>query len=175
MKAITIWQPWASLLACGAKKFETRSWSTSYRGPIAIHAGIAFNNSFPEGFAEVAHASLKKSMPGFTFMHELPRGAIIATAELVNCWYIVHNPGTDIDVARHIPIGAESMTQDKHAPDFADYFIPSEREMIFGNWTPGRYAWEIANIKLLDTPIPAKGKQGLWNWEAAQAGKGNAG
>ncbi|MFV0399180.1 MAG: ASCH domain-containing protein [Oscillospiraceae bacterium] len=38
MKAITIWQPWASLLACGAKKYETRSWVTSYRGPIAIHA-----------------------------------------------------------------------------------------------------------------------------------------
>ncbi len=38
MKAITIWQPWASLLACGAKQYETRSWATSYRGPIAIHA-----------------------------------------------------------------------------------------------------------------------------------------
>ena len=38
MKAITIWQPWASLLACGGKRFETRSWATSYRGPIAIHA-----------------------------------------------------------------------------------------------------------------------------------------
>jgi hypothetical protein len=38
MKAITIWQPWASLKACGAKEFETRSWATSYRGPIAIHA-----------------------------------------------------------------------------------------------------------------------------------------
>ncbi len=37
MKAITIWQPWASLIACGAKKFETRSWATNYRGPIAIH------------------------------------------------------------------------------------------------------------------------------------------
>ncbi len=38
MKAITIWQPWASLIACGAKKYETRSWATNYRGPIAIHA-----------------------------------------------------------------------------------------------------------------------------------------
>lgn len=38
MKAITLWQPWASLLACGAKGYETRSWATSYRGQIAIHA-----------------------------------------------------------------------------------------------------------------------------------------
>jgi hypothetical protein len=38
MKAITIWQPWASLIAIGAKQYETRSWETKYRGPIAIHA-----------------------------------------------------------------------------------------------------------------------------------------
>jgi hypothetical protein len=39
MKAITILQPWASLIACGAKQIETRRWATSYRGPIAIHTG----------------------------------------------------------------------------------------------------------------------------------------
>ena len=38
MKAITIWQPWATLLPLGVKLYETRSWATSYRGPIAIHA-----------------------------------------------------------------------------------------------------------------------------------------
>lgn len=39
MKAITIRQPWASLIALGEKKIETRSWQTKYRGPILIHAG----------------------------------------------------------------------------------------------------------------------------------------
>jgi hypothetical protein len=38
MKAISLWQPWATLVAIGAKTIETRGWSTSYRGPIAIHA-----------------------------------------------------------------------------------------------------------------------------------------
>ena len=38
MKAISLWQPWASLVAMNLKRFETRSWSTSYRGEIAIHA-----------------------------------------------------------------------------------------------------------------------------------------
>lgn len=52
MKALTIWQPWASLLACGGKRFETRSWATSYRGPIAIHAATikipqVFKKCFP--------------------------------------------------------------------------------------------------------------------------------
>jgi activating signal cointegrator 1 len=39
MKAITIIQPWATLIALGEKKFETRSWATKHRGPLAIHAG----------------------------------------------------------------------------------------------------------------------------------------
>ena len=34
MKALTIWQPWAQLLATGTKSIETRSWGTRYRGPI---------------------------------------------------------------------------------------------------------------------------------------------
>jgi len=38
MRAITLWQPWASLMALGYKKIETRSWSTKYRGPLLIHA-----------------------------------------------------------------------------------------------------------------------------------------
>jgi hypothetical protein len=39
MKAITLWQPWASFVGLGVKTIETRSWSTRYRGPLAIHAG----------------------------------------------------------------------------------------------------------------------------------------
>jgi hypothetical protein len=36
-KALSIWQPWAHLLATGEKLYETRNWSTSYRGRILIH------------------------------------------------------------------------------------------------------------------------------------------
>lgn len=39
MKALTLHQPWASLVALGVKTVETRGWATSYRGPLAIHAG----------------------------------------------------------------------------------------------------------------------------------------
>src|ERR1700694_3122793 len=38
MKALSLWQPWASLIAMGLKEFETRHWATSYRGPLVIHA-----------------------------------------------------------------------------------------------------------------------------------------
>jgi hypothetical protein len=39
LTAITVHQPWASLIAKGCKQYETRDWPTSYRGSIAIHAG----------------------------------------------------------------------------------------------------------------------------------------
>ncbi len=44
MKAITVLQPRASLIACGAKQIETRSWAARYRGKIAIHAGKGTEN-----------------------------------------------------------------------------------------------------------------------------------
>lgn len=38
MKAISLWEPFASAMALGLKHNETRSWRTNYRGPLAIHA-----------------------------------------------------------------------------------------------------------------------------------------
>lgn len=40
MKALSVMQPWASLLVNGTKKIELRTWSTPYRGPLAICAGV---------------------------------------------------------------------------------------------------------------------------------------
>ena len=42
MKALSLTQPWASLVVIGAKCYETRSWATNYRGPLAIHASKGF-------------------------------------------------------------------------------------------------------------------------------------
>lgn len=176
MKAITIWQPWASLWACGAKKFETRGWATSYRGPIAIHAAEisiyrVLRQVFPLGewdYApdfkakqELMNAVRKAFGTASTgkdiiqYLSELPRGAVIATADLIDCHEIVLHGGR----------GLSSESPGWLETDRGIY-EPTEQELLFGNWTPGRYAWEIANAKMLPEPIPAKGKQRIWNWEA---------
>jgi len=36
MKAISLWQPWASLMEAGSKTIETRGWKTKYRGDLLI-------------------------------------------------------------------------------------------------------------------------------------------
>jgi len=42
MKALTLTQPWASLMALQSKTIETRSWYTAYRGELVIHAAKGF-------------------------------------------------------------------------------------------------------------------------------------
>ena len=160
MIAITIKQPWATLIALGEKRFETRSWQTKYRGQIAIHAGKQID-------IEACHdrdiaSALNKH--GIVIIDDLPTGVVLAKVDLVNCWHIVYHPGTDVDKAKSIPIGGE-LDVPKHHPDFHRYIVPTEKEISFGDWTPGRYAWELTNIQVLDEPIPTKGQLSLWEWK----------
>jgi len=49
MKALSLRQPWASLIADGRKTIETRTWRTRYRGPLAIHASARPYEDLPTG------------------------------------------------------------------------------------------------------------------------------
>lgn len=49
MKALSLRQPWASLIAEGRKTIETRTWHTHYRGPLAIHASARSHGDLPTG------------------------------------------------------------------------------------------------------------------------------
>lgn len=76
MKAISLLQPWASLVVMGIKTIETRSWGTKYRGPILIHASQGKAGSI---FAE--ERAFKKYIPHFK---NLPFGAIIGQATITD-------------------------------------------------------------------------------------------
>jgi hypothetical protein len=73
MKAITLWQPWASAVAEGIKEYETRSWSTKHRGKIAIHASVKPIYQDDREKAE------------FYGMTDMPMGAVVAIADLTDC------------------------------------------------------------------------------------------
>jgi hypothetical protein len=74
MKALTIRQPWADAIAHGSKRTENRTWTTRYRGPILIHAGIAEDR---QTILPIGQNTARADWPDY-------RGAIIATAELVD-------------------------------------------------------------------------------------------
>jgi hypothetical protein len=169
VKAITLWQPWASLLACGAKQFETRSWATKFRGQIAIHAAkkpvpldFGFITRIPESIIADAlgihrPADIESDRDFWRrCIDDDYYGAIIATAELVGCHIMSEERGHI-----HIYVGGKE-PPGSQAPDF---YYPTEQEELFGDWTPGRFAWEFANMTMLPEPIPTRGRQGLWNWD----------
>jgi hypothetical protein len=69
-RGLTVCQPYAHLIACGQKPIENRTWSTPYRGPLLVHAGLS-------------RAWLD---PGETARYpDLAFGAVVAIAELVDC------------------------------------------------------------------------------------------
>lgn len=76
MRAITIWQPYATAIAIRLKRIETRGWSTDYRGPLAIHAAKRWGRNQIE-FATVEYTLGR--LP-----KRVPLGAIVAVCELVD-------------------------------------------------------------------------------------------
>ena len=71
MKALTIKEPWATLIIEGYKEYEFRSWKTNYRGKILIHAGKSLEKDQAKKFKE--------------YNLEYSCGEIIGEAELVDC------------------------------------------------------------------------------------------
>lgn len=153
MRCLTLTQPWASLVAVGAKRIETRSWRTSYRGPLAIHAA----KGFPGEAKRFCEAKIVQEALGWTpfdfwvrdgQIKTLPLGCVIATCDVIDCRWIVEDPNRRFLMA----------------PD--SYMVaPPAPELYFGNYEPGRYGWFLENVKMLPEPIPAKGALSLWEWE----------
>ena len=77
MKALTIKQPWAHLITIGRKTIETRTWYSSYRGPLAIHAGRS-GDWMAMGF-------LASHRPDLVPTDDYAKGVITATADMVDC------------------------------------------------------------------------------------------
>lgn len=144
MKAISIWQPHASLIVHGIKPYETRSWPAwkSLVGQrICIHAGKALNdlqdlNDYlvnrdsgicTDEFYDAYVTALKQA--GFKHLHKMPRGAILGTAIL----------------AESIP------TATLKNPGY------------FGDFTDGRFAWRMVEPIVWSSPLPFLGKQGFFN------------
>lgn len=112
--ALTICQPWATAIACGLKRIETRGWRPGYRGPLAIHAGLADS---PVMLADVL--SLVPELPPGPY----PRGVVVAVCNLVACepmkeaptdledrlgWFGPRRYGWVLDDARALPAPVRS-------------------------------------------------------------------
>ena len=82
MKALSLWQPWASLIAIGAKRYETRSWSTRYRGPILICAAKTMNSECKRALLDV---EIQKALVG-AGVKIIPFGVAVCIVDLKGCY-----------------------------------------------------------------------------------------
>ncbi len=146
MKAISIWQPWASAIAVGTKHYETRSWEfpKSMEGEIiAIHASKRCQGEERELATELRFFGINIGFEPST--EKPPLGSIVAVGRLVECVY------------------TEALYGDWFAPSY-NMDNPREVEYLLGNFAPGRFAWKLEDVVRL-APIPCIGRQGFWNLE----------
>lgn len=139
MKAISLWQPWASLIAWGEKQYETRHWYASYRGLLAIHAAKrkpTYDDTVH--MKDEFYAACRRNQYTQDYgLSTLPLGAVLCIVDLKA---VIQ---TSPNLIRQI----------------------GQKEAAFGDYSPGRYAWKMEVVEVFDKPIPARGEQGLWNWE----------
>ena len=133
MKALSLWQPWAQLVALGVKRYETRSWSTQHRGPLLVHAArrrppMDMNPELAELFGELALRGWPREA--------LPRGAIVGL----------------------VLVKAVHRTEDLE-PLLSRVGV---HELARGNFAPGRYAWELERVAAFQ-PVHMRGFQGLFD------------
>lgn len=140
-KAISLWQPWASLWCSDAKEHETRHWPTRYRGPLLVHAAQRFERDFGGDPIEAITADYF----GSDWRRTLPTGALIGIVNIVGC-----RPVEDIMSGWGCPPCPVPMAH------WADYQC--------GNWEDGRFGWRRSDaFELFETPIPWRGLQGFFD------------
>lgn len=149
MRGLSLTQPWATLVAIGAKQIETRSWRTSYRGPVAIHAALKFPKECKDLiFTEPFNSALQRIETNSKGLKDLPRGVIIAVCDVTAVCFI--DTERREDGVPSILLGG-------------NYRIIVGKERAFGDYSNGRFAWILENLRVLKEPIPCKGALSLWD------------
>ena len=145
MKAITLHQPWASLIADRRKTIETRSWVPPKRmigRRIAIHAGLKVDNEAAKKWG----------------YRKLPVGAVIATAQLAAAYRVVRvvdiSAGGSAGGGLAVCVSAYA----KSEPMFLDIDE-------YGDFGVGRVLWKLDDVECT-MPVAAIGKLGLWDLES---------
>lgn len=141
VRVLSLWQPWAGLVAAGVKRFETRSWSTKWRGLVAVHA--ARTTVCLRQVPAPVRAVLERNPTVFGPLREAdpPLGAVVALVQVEDClstgpWY-----------------GGQK------APEWLEALGADERAS--GDFGPGRFAWRLSRVGYLAKPIPFRNGQGL--------------
>lgn len=137
MKALTLYEPWASLVAFGHKANETRSWKAPHSAigqRIAIHAAKTAEHCLLIGpLSKRAGWTEDEFHSHLISVGTDPYGKILAVATLEAC---------------------------RRVEEVRD--VLSDQERAFGDYSNGRFAWILRDVARLQGPLTIRGMQGLW-------------
>ena len=152
-RALTVRQPWASLIARGVKRHELRTWAPPLgliqdAEPLLIHAAArpVRDDDLP--------AAMRRDFEGrLGPLADLPRGAIVAAALVVDVCRVTRAPASS-PRRRNRVCTVRSLVH----PEAGEVPYPTDP---WGVWEPGAVVWELAEVDPL-RPIPCRGRQGVW-------------
>lgn len=150
MKALTLWQPWASLIVAGCKPYEFRGW----RAPgYIVGQRIVIHASARKPDMREVEQLLRLLSAGGRFAAQTCLQPVDRAIELLlqGSWPLGAGLGTAIvgEPRNGIDIGV----------DFGAISVNDSSRDYHANW-----GWPMLEIELWDAPVPMRGAQGLWNW-----------
>ena len=189
LSAISLHAPWGIAIAHGLKRWETRSWPCPPRyigQTIAIHQA----KRRPEEWDEFGSWRVVRAVDGragrryfleptedgeglgLRAAHGLPLGSIVATARIVAS---VPCLGVDDELPtpwmNHVAPARKGELwhwkgENESAPTSRWAVADISDQRPWGDFTPGRWAWQLDQIQPLAVPVPAVGRQGVWHLSA---------
>lgn len=143
MKVLTVMNPWATLIRMGAKRIETRTFDPKYRGWLLIHASKNMSAEAQRACEwDVIRAALNRN--GVYRADQMHAGCIVAQVMLDEV----------------VPVEICRVDSDRD-----DEISITAEEEAFGDYSPGRFAWVLSDLRVLEKPIPARGQLGLWDFD----------
>ncbi|MDX8563456.1 ASCH domain-containing protein [Elizabethkingia sp. HX WHF] len=142
MKALSIKQPWASLITLGIKPIENRTWRTNFRGRIYVHSSMNLPKDHWGLLSPEQYKQAMDSLIDGKLREELHLGAIIGEVDIVDC--VINHPSIWAEKSEGTFIGKT--------------FYHKEGTKPIWNWV-------LANPVMYDEPIlNVKGKLSLWDF-----------
>lgn len=146
MNTISLWEPWASCIALGLKRVETRSWPCPQcliGKPLVIHAAKRWDENNQE-FA----ANLRGELTGY-FPPQPQLGNLLCVVTPTHCLQVAQ-PG---DGPPYLINGGPCA--------LCREVFDTPRERLLGDWSPGRYLWLLKDVRRIK-PVAFTGRQGIF-------------
>lgn len=160
MKALTIWQPWASLIHIGAKPFEFRGWypprkvigerivNHAAARPLNMNDVLRLIRHLESAHADIVAQTCLRPDLALPFLRDVRDHHIAVSTGAGLGSFVLGEPRNGIDIAEEFGLTrVNDSDRDRHA-----------------NW-----GWPIVEYEAFEDPVKMNGRQGLWNWPDAQS------